>query len=152
MINKYPSRFKEKINFTNSCWLWTAGKYGKGYGSYTLDGKNQSAHRVSWKFVYGEIPEGLCVLHKCDTPSCVNPDHLFLGTNQDNMDDKVSKGRQPRKESHWRSKLTQAQVDEIRKTFRHGKSGEFSGRSLAEKYGVTKHHIKLIAKNKSWAV
>lgn len=88
----------------NGCWLWTGnrrGRLGQEYGSVWFRGKHESAHRVSWIKRYGEIPKtiegadsrGTCVLHKCDTPLCVNPKHLFLGTNKDNMQDKVAKKR-----------------------------------------------------------
>lgn len=92
-------RFWSKVVKTDTCWIWIgAGSTSKkGYGQIRLPGakgRQTSAHRVSWILHRGEIPIGLDVLHKCDNPPCVNPDHLFLGTNQDNVNDKVSKGRQ----------------------------------------------------------
>jgi hypothetical protein len=71
------------------CWIWIAGKYAQGYGQY----RGKKAHRVAYEFSVGPIPKGKMVLHKCDNPACVNPNHLFIGTAQDNMDDKMSKGR-----------------------------------------------------------
>jgi len=90
-------RFWNKVNKTDTCWLWTASKRNKGYGafSYTRDGKmiQDRAHRYSWEIHKGSIPEGLFVLHSCDVPACVNPSHLFLGNNQENVDDMMNKGR-----------------------------------------------------------
>jgi hypothetical protein len=80
---------------TSSCWLWIGGKDKDGYGKFKwVNGKDERAHRFSWLFFRGPIPESLFVLHKCDNTSCVNPDHLFLGTHAMNMGDKKEKGRQ----------------------------------------------------------
>lgn len=90
-------RFFEKVIRLpdDGCWLWTGGKTAKGYGQFRPNRPASMvlAHRFSWSVANGEIPEGLQCLHHCDTPGCVRPDHLFLGTHQDNMDDKVLKGR-----------------------------------------------------------
>lgn len=82
----------EKIPF-HSCWEWGAGKYKRGYGLFVLKRKNRPAHRISWIIHKGQIPNGLFVCHKCDNPGCVNPSHLFLGTQTDNMKDMHSKKR-----------------------------------------------------------
>ncbi len=75
------------------CWLWTAGMRLNGYGQVKIRRVNQLAHRVSYQVHVGPMPEGMCVCHKCDVPCCVNPDHLFLGTQADNMRDRDRKGR-----------------------------------------------------------
>lgn len=81
----------------NGCWLWTASLDKKGYGKATVNGGGwKLAHRVAWELYRGEIPDGLCACHACDTPACVNPEHLFIGTQQDNVDDMARKGR-----GHW---------------------------------------------------
>lgn len=91
-------RFLEKVRkVTNRCWLWTGGKGkrkdGLMSGRFWMDGKLWMASRASWELHYGPIPDGLCVCHHCDNPLCVRPDHLFLGTQKDNMQDASRKGR-----------------------------------------------------------
>lgn len=78
------------------CWLWSGDIHDQfGYGLILVGKRTTLAHRVSWELHHGPIPDGLCVLHRCDTPPCVNPDHLFLGTQADNMRDKAVKNRNP---------------------------------------------------------
>lgn len=91
-------RFNEKyiVNEENGCWEWTARLDQSGYGLLCYDGGMKGAHRFSYKTYVGEIPEGIYVCHTCDNPKCVNPSHLFLGTQQDNMDDMYNKGRATR--------------------------------------------------------
>lgn len=121
-------RFWEKVHKTESCWLWTASvKDGFPYGQIGHPGTRtpRRAHRVSWELHNGPIPAGLFVLHKCDNPRCVRPDHLFLGTQSDNLKDAYSKGRMVspmagrtqcknghayRDGSYWRNKTTRARV------------------------------------------
>lgn len=86
-------RFFEKIRKTNDCWWWLAGKDKDGYGRIKVRGKTFQAHRFSWCIHNKKIPDGMSVLHQCDNSSCVNPEHLFLGTALDNNRDRDSKGR-----------------------------------------------------------
>lgn len=95
-------RFELKFAQAESgCWLWTAGVYPFGHGKFAVGGRRADrAHRVSWRLYRGDISDGLCVLHRCDVPACVNPKHLFLGTKLDNNMDKAIKGRADKKLSN----------------------------------------------------
>lgn len=87
-------RFLERISVdAGGCWLWAGSKYRSGYGAFWMRGKNYRAHRAAWTLLRGQIPDGMLICHRCDTPQCVNPDHLFLGTSADNNFDRDSKGR-----------------------------------------------------------
>lgn len=160
-----PYRFAKKVNFTESCWLWTAYKNHNGYGTHRINGKAVRAHRFVWEYFNVKIPDGLYVLHKCDTPACVNPDHLFLGTHQDNMNDMRAKGRgtgykYTRKikstrlyktgEEHFQAKLDWGKVLEIRGLYQKGSKGEFNTEGLSKKYGMSKTQIKRIVNNQHW--
>ena len=149
MRGTIEERFHDKyIPEPNSgCWLWTAHVNWRGYGGIQNNGRNFKAHRVSWELHNGPIPLGSQVLHRCDVPSCVNPGHLFLGSHQDNMDDKVAKGRQsyklPLGEAHGRAKLNAEQVLGIRSA-----SGPL--RVIAARFGVGLAQIGKIRSGKAW--
>ena len=135
----------------NKCWEWNGSKSKAGYGRVltTWNEPYQYAHRVSWINYFGEIPKGLLILHKCDNPPCVNPHHLFLGTQKDNMQDMIKKGRNNfvKGEKHPNSKLTEKQVLEIRKLY---KPKIVTMKMLAETYNVKHVTIQCIIYNKSW--
>lgn len=130
----------------SGCWLWIGGRSSSGYGSMPSGRKigNEGAHRFSYRHHKGEIPAGMFVCHKCDTKTCVNPAHLFLGTHQENMDDCKAKGRTPAGERHGRSKLTEAQVIAIRSDIR-------GIAQVAAEYGVSIASIHNIRHRKTWA-
>ena len=113
---KSASTFFDKIEKTETCWLWTGAIVSGGYGNFNLYGKFWPAHRLMWVISNGDIPLDKCVLHKCDIRKCVNPDHLFIGTRKDNADDMVKKGRQRghKWDKNGRAKLTRSQVKELR--------------------------------------
>lgn len=129
-------RFWAKVQKTETCWVWTAARNSDGYGAFGYKGKVKGAHIVSYDMNIGSIPDGLCVLHKCDNPPCVRPDHLFLGTKKDNMDDCVQKDRRINHtgEKNGQSRLTDAQVVEMRARYR---SGGATQKALAQEYGVS---------------
>jgi HNH endonuclease len=139
--------FWSKVDRSGMCWVWTAAKYFHGYGSYVIKQKRYVAHRFSYALFNGEIPYGLLVCHKCDNPPCVNPDHLFLGTYQDNHDDMTRKGRRVthRGETHPSAKLTAAQVHEIRSRYKQG-----NGTELGNEFGVKSSAISAIITGQSW--
>lgn len=130
----------------DDCWEWTMSKGKKErYGRVWFEGRKHKAHRIAYQLYIGEIPEGMCVCHHCDNPSCVNPKHLFLGTRKDNMKDCANKGRIrcPRGEHHPRAKLTAADVVEIR-------TSTVSSRTLAPEYGITSAAIRNIRRGIVW--
>lgn len=116
MTDDELERFMSYVDLKN-CWNWTGGKTGKGYGQFYLRGKNLRAHRASYEHFIGEIGD-LQVLHECDNPSCVNPDHLFLGTNQDNRHDSVDKKRHNIGSRNGMSTLSPREVEWIREDSR----------------------------------
>lgn len=141
MPKSLEEKFLSKVNKTDTCWLWTGATFWKGYGQLRLLGKLVYAHRISWELYKGPIPEGSCVLHKCDITLCVNPEHLFLGSRLDNMLDRSLKGRN----RSGRDKLTKEQVVEIRESI-------LSRVELARLYNVWSPCISRIRHNTRWAV
>ncbi len=132
-----------------SCWLWSAGIGASGYGRFTHGRAfTVAAHRYSYEIHHGPIPDGQLVCHRCDTPACVNPDHLFVGSSRDNAQDMISKSRaHPRAgECHPRARLTADQVRSIRDEAGFGKSQKL----IAEKHGVSASAIQHIINHRSW--
>ena len=144
------NRFWSKVDVGNpdECWEWKASKRNKqGYGCFSMNRKNESAHRVAWELINGKIPKGIHVLHRCDNTGCVNPVHLFLGTHQDNMRDRDKKERRTPAigSNHGLAKLTEKDIPEIRKLF-----GKLSMRKIAKLYGVSDTIINYIKIGKTW--
>ena len=127
------------------CKEWTKYRNAAGYGAMFRDGKTLLAHRHAWIEANGPIPDGMCVLHTCDNPACVNPTHLFLGTHADNMADMASKGRHHdvKGEKHHNARLTDHAVYFIR-------ACGLPSRFLADVFSVTINHIWLVRNHKVW--
>jgi hypothetical protein len=164
-------RFWGRVNRTDTCWLWTGHTIGHGYGMIKHNGTSILTHRLSYELHYDAIPDGLYCLHHCDTPSCVRPDHLFLGTAQDNSRDMSSKGRQwaqrdplmfkqtlaafyrqhpeqqSRGERNGNAKLTADQVRAIRRTYA---SGNISKTMLARTFGISVSLVFQITSRLTW--
>ena len=147
-----PERFMKYVRKCqpDCCWEWTGYRDVDGYGRphVKVNGRwgSARANRISWELHRGPIPPGLHVLHRCDNPSCVRPDHLFLGTNLDNVHDRDRKGRVAVGEHHGNAKLTESQVREIRARRVHGESPS----KLASAFNVDTTTIWLILKNRTW--
>ena len=127
----------------SECTRWPGRLDSDGYG---MRG-SKKAHRFAYSDTFGPIPDGMCVCHRCDVRSCVNPEHLFLGTHADNAADRTAKGRGARGVTHGVSKLREADVIEMREL---ASSGEWNYRELGEIFGVTKENASLVVRRKSW--
>lgn len=151
MTPKDGMRFTSKVEKGPGCWTWIGCIGTHGYGDIRWNGRTDKAHRVSWEIAYGPIQQGMQVLHRCDNRRCVNPDHLFLGTQKDNVADMMAKGRDGHGyaagDAHPCSRLTSMQVTEIRRRHANGARGAH----LAREYGVSPHHICSITKGRAWA-
>lgn len=141
-------RFWAKVHKSDGCWEWQGYVGPHGYGQFDFRFASR-AHRASWILTHGEIPCGLNVLHRCDNKRCVRPDHLFLGTQKDNVIDCSNKGRISRGEDRPQSKLTEQQVQSIRALYVKGKRG-FGLRKLAERFGVEPCYIAKIVNRTAW--
>lgn len=145
----------------DECWVWTRGKSTSGYGRFWIMGETRSAHRIAWELTNGSIPEGMCVLHRCDNPPCCNPAHLFLGTQADNTEDKRQKGRAAsgtahgrvtkpwrtaRGERQWKSKLTDDTVLAIRKRRSEG----VYLKHIAADFGISISEVSKICRGATW--
>lgn len=150
-IDEFTKRFWSKvlIKGEDDCWEWQNAIQTKGYGSVCIGkkGKTALAHRVAYFLTYGAFPTGLYVLHKCDNRKCCNPRHLFLGTNQDNVDDMVAKSRQANGERNGRSKLTTKDVEELRRIH---KVKKLSYRKLGRLFGISCTTARGIVKGDYW--
>jgi len=141
-VERFNSR--SKINEKTGCTEWQTSFLRNGYGSFSIKDKTYSAHRISWIINKGEVPKGLCVLHRCDNGSCVNPNHLFLGTNKDNTADMMKKGRSNNNgEKHWKSKLTEKQVRFILRS-------KLSQKEKAKMFNVHQTTISYIMIRQTW--
>lgn len=148
MNEQIVKRFFNKVDKSEGCWNWTALRSKQGYGRLTALRKDYTAHRMSWIIHNGEIPEGLFVCHRCDNPSCVNPDHLFLGNAKDNAIDRNHKNRHrdDNGDKHPCAKLSNSQVLDIRKKLEQG----IQGKKLAKEFNISRMTISNIKLGKKW--
>lgn len=131
----------------SGCWLWQGLVRADGYGYLFFAGAQRRAHRVAWMLFRGEIGSGLAVCHKCDVRACVNPEHLFLGTPDDNAQDMVAKGRTLRGEEHISAKLTAEQVSRIKTMLAEDR---MHVSEIARQFGVAYTTIQAIKTGKTW--
>lgn len=150
-FHAFKDRFWSKVVKTDNCWLWSGSVFqSRGYGQVWIPGIKtpQRAHRVSWIINNGPIPDGMCVLHRCDCRLCVRPDHLWIGTQRENIDDMVKKGRSQRGENSHRSKLTNADVIEIREMWH---TGLYTQLAIADYFGIRQPQVSEIVRRTSWS-
>lgn len=145
-------RFWTHVEKSQNCWNWKSRTSPFGHGMFSLAKNNAVfAHRYSWYLSNGEIPDGMQVLHKCDNPRCVNPNHLFLGTQADNVNDMVSKGRAKggvlKGSDNPKAKLTEGQTEEIKDRYAQGENA----RSIYEEYKISKAHFYRIINGNAWS-
>lgn len=146
------SRFTQRVEYDTAggCWLWSGTLVpNTGYGQIHLDGKGVGAHRLAWTLFVGPIPKGIVVCHKCDVRACVNPAHLFLGTQADNMADMKAKGRANRKfgEAVSGAKLRSTDIPVILQRLADGESCK----RIADSFGLTDCAVNAIRRGKSWS-
>jgi hypothetical protein len=131
------------------CWVWLGRVRYDGYGVIDVDREETGAHRVSYALFVGPVPASLAVLHRCDNRRCVNPGHLFLGTNTDNSFDMVAKDRQAKGEGVGTSKLTEQQVREARRLYHFRQRGSGT-HALARRFGVSQSTIWAAINGMQW--
>lgn len=147
------TRFWLRVQKTDSCWLWIGhcdvGGYGIIHTAYWHNDRQMKAHRVSYEIHYGSFPKHLRVLHRCDNPRCVRPDHLFLGTDIDNIRDRDAKGRrrQVRGEQQGSAKVTAAQVADMRRRYDQEHA---TCAGLARQFSISPSQVRNIVKRRDW--
>jgi hypothetical protein len=149
------TRFWEKVErpTPDQCWRWVGNVNDQGYGVLRRPGTAAThrvwlAHRLSWEMHFGKIPDGLCVLHRCDNPSCVNPAHLFTGTREENNADKKAKGRQPHNigSTNPNAKITEDKAREVRELVASG----VTQMKVASIFGIKQPQVSRIVRGENW--
>ena len=156
LTDRELARFWSNVVKSDGCWMWrgfpktifSKGELRNVYPTFWANGRNFRANRASWQIHFGEIPDGLFVCHTCDTPGCVRPDHLFLGTNARNMADMRMKkrGTWPKGERHFNAKLTESLVREIHRLRADG----LINLAIAVKVGCSRTNVNRILNGKAW--
>jgi len=145
MSSKLIAQLKSKILIDQGeCWNWVGLLNHEGYGRNGFglaQGFSRRAHRASWQVFNGDIPKGLMVCHSCDNPSCINPKHLFLSDNAGNLKDMRDKGRSPLGEKHWKHKLSDPEIKQIRES-------KLSGLELSQYFKISKSQVSNIRSNR----
>lgn len=144
-------RFWRHIRKSEGCWVWTGAHDQRGYGQMGRDGKTVRSTRVAWELHHGPVPDGLWVLHRCDNPPCVRPDHLFLGTSRDNHNDMWKKGRGKTAripgELHPSAALSNTQARDLRARWA---AGGVTQTALAREYGTSLRVVNAIVRGRTY--
>ena len=159
-MKSIEERFWSKVEKTDTCWNWTGAKFNHGYGQFM---ERKLAHRVAWELANGPIPDGLCVLHRCDQPLCVRTDHLFLGTRADNNRDRSRKGRTARQtgERHWSRRYPErvsrgeqhvsAKLDEARvRAIRVLAADGYTKAALSRHFSISESAVHFVVNHHTW--
>ena len=147
-LENAPKRFESYIEKTDGCWIYKGTKNKVwGYGQFVVHGKLFRAHRYSYELYVGPIKDGLCVCHSCDNRLCVNPAHLWLGTQKENIVDAVRKGRMLRGVRNSMARFSEEEIKMIRELSRQG----IYQKHIAEEFGTSQSYISEIVLNKKWA-
>lgn len=151
MRRSIEERFWPKVHKTEGCWIWTAARDAGGYGWFGLPGRNggsEHAHRVAYRLLVGPIPPGASVCHRCDNRACVNPDHLFLGTDADNVADMVSKGRNRGAvgSRNCHARVSEEDIPKIRAMVKQGHAQN----EVARYFGVSAAEVNKIVLGHRW--
>lgn len=148
IAEKYKARFWDKVEIKgpNDCWIWTSDKVHDGYGTFNIDGRTTRAHRIAFYFQNGPFPPELHVCHRCDVRDCVNPAHLFLGNDFDNMGDAAAKGRIPKGSRNANSRLKETDIPKIREMLGKGISQD----RIAACFGVNQSTISSVHLGITW--
>jgi hypothetical protein len=147
-------RFWKYVERSNGCWLWTGCLNDSGYGIFRFEGRNYRATHISLWIYNRPVPQGLCALHKCDNPACVNPDHLYIGDKGQNIQDSYNRGRRPRIDvgdqnrgsRNGMSKLTETDVIKIKQRIQAGETNK----DIAAEFGVNSSTISEIKSGRTW--
>ncbi len=151
MRRDIAERFWEKVVKSDGCWMWSGATSTRGYGRFavSVQDKSAEAHRMSWMLTHGSVPPGQCVLHRCDTPPCVRPDHLFIGTKRDNAIDRQQKGRSASQIgfNNANAKVSESDVIDIRTLAALGATAK----ALAEAFSIDPTNVRHILRRATWS-
>jgi DNA-binding CsgD family transcriptional regulator len=141
--------FWSQVDKTSSCWIWTGAKTGRGYGTFRVNRKQRAVHRLSYELHHGPIPEEKMICHHCDTPLCINPNHLFLGDAKLNDEDMRNKNRQPNLsgQRNGHSSLTSEKVQKIRQLYKEGQTQL----QIAKRFKIQQPTVSKIVRRIRWA-
>lgn len=147
LLDRIESKYEAVTE--SGCWIWTASVNKAGYGQISMPGRPMLAHRVCWEFYKGPIPNGKFICHKCDTPGCINPDHMFVGDHRDNMQDMRNKGRAPKVESAKGDKNKSSKISN--ETALAIFNAEGPQREICKTFNVSRSTLQAIKYGRQWS-